>query len=121
MKGRVGNAMTVKLLKLLLITLFLFGCRPEEESTQYAVTKKPLSGPDQSYETNKNIAIRVEYVLDDQPETSNLNLVMVQGPSNGSLDNCEKINPLNFYYGNLSAQEYEALLTQSNQENQSMD
>ncbi len=33
----------------------------------------------------------------------------------------KKINPLNFYYGNLSAQEYEALLTQSNQENQSMD
>ena len=27
----------------------------------------------------------------------------------------KKINPLNFYYGNLSAQEYEALLTQSNQ------
>ena len=33
----------------------------------------------------------------------------------------KKINPLNFYYGNLSAKEYEALLTQSNQENQSMD
>ncbi len=33
----------------------------------------------------------------------------------------KKINPLNFYYGNLSAQEYEALITQSNQENQSMD
>ena len=33
----------------------------------------------------------------------------------------KKINPLNFYYGNLSAQEYDALLTQSNQENQSMD
>ena len=33
----------------------------------------------------------------------------------------KKINPLNFYYGNLTAQEYEALLTQSNQENQSMD
>ena len=33
----------------------------------------------------------------------------------------KKINPLNFYYGNLSAEEYEALLTQSNQENQSMD
>ena len=33
----------------------------------------------------------------------------------------KKINPLNFYYGNLSAKEYEALLSQSNQENQSMD
>ena len=37
------------------------------------------------------------------------------------LKDYKKINPLNFYYGNLSAQEYEALLTQSNQENQSMD
>ena len=33
----------------------------------------------------------------------------------------KKINPLNFYYGNLSPKEFEALLTQSKQENQSMD
>ena len=33
----------------------------------------------------------------------------------------QKINPLNFYYGNLSPKEYEALLTQSKQENQSLD
>ena len=33
----------------------------------------------------------------------------------------KKINPLNFYYGNLSPKELEALLTQSKQENQSMD
>lgn len=33
----------------------------------------------------------------------------------------KKINPLNFYYGNLSPREFEALLTQSKQENQSMD
>jgi murein DD-endopeptidase MepM/ murein hydrolase activator NlpD len=33
----------------------------------------------------------------------------------------KKINPLNFYYGNLSPKEFEALLTQSRQENQSMD
>ncbi|MCH1432004.1 MAG: M23 family metallopeptidase [Flavobacteriaceae bacterium] len=33
----------------------------------------------------------------------------------------KKINPLNFYYGNLSPEEFEALLTQSNQENQSLD
>ena len=33
----------------------------------------------------------------------------------------KKINPLNFYYGNLSPEEFEALLTQSKQENQSMD
>ena len=33
----------------------------------------------------------------------------------------KKINPLNFYYGNLSPEEFEALLTQSKQENQSLD
>jgi len=33
----------------------------------------------------------------------------------------KKINPLNFYYGNLSPKEFEALLTQAKQENQSMD
>ena len=33
----------------------------------------------------------------------------------------KKINPLNFYYGNLSPKEFEALLTQSKQENQSLD
>ena len=33
----------------------------------------------------------------------------------------KKINPLKFYYGNLSPKEFEALLTQSKQENQSMD
>jgi len=33
----------------------------------------------------------------------------------------KKINPLNFYYGNLSQKEFDALLTQSRQENQSMD
>lgn len=33
----------------------------------------------------------------------------------------EKINPLNFYYGNLSQKEFDALLTQSKLENQSMD
>ena len=33
----------------------------------------------------------------------------------------KKINPLNFYYGNLSPKEFDALLTQSKQENQSMD
>lgn len=32
-----------------------------------------------------------------------------------------KINPLNFYYGNLSPKEFEALLSQSKQENQSLD
>lgn len=35
--------------------------------------------------------------------------------------NGEKINPLNFYYGNLSAKEYDKLLNQSQQVNQSMD
>lgn len=33
----------------------------------------------------------------------------------------EKINPLNFYYGNLSAEEYDQILQQSQQENQSLD
>ena len=33
----------------------------------------------------------------------------------------KKINPLNFYYGNLSQKEFDALVTQSRQENQSMD
>ena len=33
----------------------------------------------------------------------------------------KKINPLNFYYGNLSPKEFESLLTQAKQENQSMD
>jgi murein DD-endopeptidase MepM/ murein hydrolase activator NlpD len=33
----------------------------------------------------------------------------------------KKINPLNFYYGNLSQQEFDALLTKSKLENQSMD
>ena len=33
----------------------------------------------------------------------------------------KKINPLNFYYGNLSPKEFDALLSQSNQENQSLD
>ena len=33
----------------------------------------------------------------------------------------KKINPLNFYYGNLSPKEFEAILSQSKQENQSLD
>jgi murein DD-endopeptidase MepM/ murein hydrolase activator NlpD len=33
----------------------------------------------------------------------------------------KKINPLNFYYGNLSQKEFEAILIQSREENQSMD
>ena len=33
----------------------------------------------------------------------------------------KKINPLNFYYGNLSQKEFDALFTQSKLENQSMD
>jgi murein DD-endopeptidase MepM/ murein hydrolase activator NlpD len=33
----------------------------------------------------------------------------------------KRINPLNFYYGNLSQKEFDALLTQSRLENQSMD
>jgi len=33
----------------------------------------------------------------------------------------KRINPLNFYYGNLSQKEFDAMLTQSKQENQSMD
>lgn len=33
----------------------------------------------------------------------------------------KKINPLNFYYGNLSQKEFDAVLIQSRQENQSMD
>jgi len=32
-----------------------------------------------------------------------------------------RINPMNFYYGNLSPEEYDILLTQASQENQSMD
>ena len=35
--------------------------------------------------------------------------------------NKTKINPLNFYYGNLSAEEYDILVNQARQENQSMD
>ena len=33
----------------------------------------------------------------------------------------KKINPLNFYYGHLSAEEYDQILKQSQQENQSLD
>jgi len=33
----------------------------------------------------------------------------------------QRINPLNFYYGNLSSEEFDALVTQARQENQSMD
>ena len=33
----------------------------------------------------------------------------------------KRINPLNFYYGNLSQKEFDAILIQSRQENQSMD
>ena len=35
--------------------------------------------------------------------------------------NNKKINPLNFYYGNLSQKEFDALVNQAKQENQSMD
>ena len=35
--------------------------------------------------------------------------------------NGEKINPINFYYGSLSAKEFEAMLKIANQENQSLD
>jgi len=37
------------------------------------------------------------------------------------LKNNKKINPLNFYYGNLSQKEFDALVNQAKQENQSMD
>ena len=33
----------------------------------------------------------------------------------------KRINPLNFYYGNLSQKEFDALVNQAKQENQSMD
>jgi murein DD-endopeptidase MepM/ murein hydrolase activator NlpD len=33
----------------------------------------------------------------------------------------KRINPLNFYYGNLSAEEFDILLNLASQENQSMD
>ena len=33
----------------------------------------------------------------------------------------KKINPLNFYYGNLSAEEFDLLLKNANTENQSLD
>jgi hypothetical protein len=33
----------------------------------------------------------------------------------------ERINPINFYYGNLSAEEFADLLKKSQQENQSLD
>ena len=33
----------------------------------------------------------------------------------------KKINPINFYYGNLSPGEFETLITQASQENQSLD
>ena len=33
----------------------------------------------------------------------------------------KRINPINFYYGNLSPEEYDILLNQASQENQSMD
>ena len=33
----------------------------------------------------------------------------------------KKINPLNFYYGNLSSEEFDALIAQASQENQSFD
>ena len=33
----------------------------------------------------------------------------------------KKINPLNFYYGNLSSEEFDILLNLANQENQSLD
>lgn len=33
----------------------------------------------------------------------------------------QRVNPMNFYYGSLSAEEYEEMLRQSQQENQSMD
>lgn len=37
------------------------------------------------------------------------------------LKNKRKINPLNFYYGNLSAEEFDIIVNQAQQENQSMD
>ncbi len=37
------------------------------------------------------------------------------------LKNNQKINPLNFYYGNLSAEEFDIIVNQAQQENQSMD
>jgi murein DD-endopeptidase MepM/ murein hydrolase activator NlpD len=33
----------------------------------------------------------------------------------------ERINPINFYYGSLSAEEFENMLKYANQENQSLD
>ena len=33
----------------------------------------------------------------------------------------ERINPINFYYGSLSAEEYEEMLKYATQENQSLD
>lgn len=33
----------------------------------------------------------------------------------------ERVNPMNFYYGSLSSEEFDEMLSKSQQENQSMD
>lgn len=37
------------------------------------------------------------------------------------IKNGEKVNPINFYYGSISAEEYIAISKLANQENQSLD
>jgi hypothetical protein len=76
----------------LILTFFLtfLGCRPEQEATEWTTTIKPLIGKNALFSTKMNSAIVVNYEIEKDINSVNLELVVYKKPSNGLLSNCTK-------------------------------
>jgi hypothetical protein len=74
------------------ILVSFFGCRPEQEATDWNITIAPQSGTDTTFETDMNTALKIEYSIPSSEKSISEQLVMVRPPENGSLSDCKQTN-----------------------------
>ena len=81
------------LLTVLILSLTIYGCVPEQEAIDFGVTITPMSGVDKDMITKEDEPLLVTYEIPVSDEAVNVNLKIVSPPQNGTLEKCEYLKP----------------------------
>jgi hypothetical protein len=93
----------LKIWPLILCVFSFFGCRPEQEATEWNVTISPQVGESVESSTLEDTPILISYKVEDDEESVDLSFELVEKPKNGVLKDCKYLNKKEwqcFYYPN---------------------
>ena len=90
---------------IIILFIFLTGCTPEQEATEFNKLNELVAGENMSLKVQEDTPLLIEYNLPTS-EANNIRLEISSHPKNGVLNQCEKVSSFKFKCEYMPEQNY---------------